>query len=317
MKLKAPLLIFLTLLTSCSNTNLVITDKVFCFDTMFEIKLYDGDKTDIEEIESTFNKLNQLTDNYQARSINNIYTINNTNESVTIDEGLYDLLKLSFDFQNNVSNYFNPLCGNLAKKWKESLKNLQILDEISINEELDKIKNTSVDLSNINSAQRIGEAEIDLGGVAKGYALDQVFQYLDNSDINHYLINGGRSSILLGEKKSSDGLFNVGLSDINNAYLKLKNCFVSTSGVSTQGVTINGITYSHIINPIDGSAVNKHDTVIVISSSGFLGDALSTTMMLCDIDEIKELENKCNVQTIVIDEGQIIYQNENVQIYKH
>lgn len=317
MKLKAPLLIFLTLLTSCSNTNLVITDKVFCFNTMFEIKLYDGDKTDIEEIESTFNKLNQLTDNYQARSINNIYTINNTNESVTIDEGLYDLLKLSFDFQNNVSNYFNPLCGNLAKKWKESLKNLQILDEISINEELDKIKNTSVDLSNINSAQRIGEAEIDLGGVAKGYALDQVFQYLDNSDINHYLINGGRSSILLGEKKSSDGLFNVGLSDINNAYLKLKNCFVSTSGVSTQGVTINGITYSHIINPIDGSAINKHDTVIVISSSGFLGDALSTTMMLCDIDEIKELENKCNVQTIVIDEGQIIYQNENVQIYKH
>ena len=317
MKLKAPLLIFLTLLTSCSNTNLVITDKVFCFNTMFEIKLYDGDKTDIEEIESTFNKLNQLTDNYQARSINNIYTINNTNESVTIDEGLYDLLKLSFDFQNNVSNYFNPLCGNLAKKWKESLKNLQILDEISINEELDKIKNTSVDLSNINSAQRIGEAEIDLGGVAKGYALDQVFQCLDNSDINHYLINGGRSSILLGEKKSSDGLFNVGLRDINNAYLKLKNCFVSTSGVSTQGVTINGITYSHIINPIDGSAINKHDTVIVISSSGFLGDALSTTMMLCDIDEIKELENKCNVQTIVIDEGQIIYQNENVQIYKH
>ena len=92
---------------------------------------------------------------------------------------------------------------------------------------------------------------------------------------------------------------------------------MSTSGLSSQGVKIDGITYSHIINPIDGSAINKHDAVIVVSNNGFLGDALSTSMMLCDIDEIKTLENSQLVKTIVIDNGKITYQHKDLEVFYH
>ena len=327
-KLLFPLL-FTISLTSCSQSSNALASKVFCFDTMMEIKLYEGSKEDLSYIEDIFNSLDKLTDNYQPRGIPNIYSINQTNEDIYIDGYLYDLLKLSFDFQNDVTNYFNPLCGSLSKKWKESLKNLQILDENTKNAELEKMKNSSLEFkgkpltankrwySNQGIVQRLGDAEIDLGGIAKGYALDKAYEYLSDKDIKNYLINGGKSSILLGEKKTKDGLFNVGISDINKAFLKLKNCFVSTSGLSTQGVKIDGITYSHIINPIDGSAINKYDAVIVISDKGYFGDALSTSLMLCDIDEIKAIENEHLVKTIVIDDGKIVYKHKDIEVYYH
>ena len=132
--------------------------------------------------------------------------------------------------------------------------------------------------------------------------------------MTHYLIDDGRSSILLGEKKSKDGLFTVGVNDVSGAYLKLKNCFVSTSGLSVQGVEIDGVKYSHIVNPIDGSAINKHDAVIVISDKGYFGDALSTSLMLNTIEEIKDIETKHNVKTIVVDNGKVSYCHTDIEV---
>lgn len=303
-------------LTSCS-TRQTLVDKVFCFDSMMEVKLYEGSKDNLSDIKVIINKFDRLTDNYQSRGVENVYTINNTNDEVTIDPSLYDLLKKSFDFQTEGSNYFNPLCGGLAKKWKESLKNAQILDEITKNAEIQKINESSVTFKEDNNIQRSGEAEIDLGAVSKGYALDQIYTYLNNSGIKQYLINGGKSSILLGEKNTKDGLFYIKMDQeiAPNTYLKLKNCFVSTSATYAQGVEIDGVMYSHIVNPLDGNAVCKHDAVIVISDNGFLGDALSTSMMLHTIDEIKELETQYNVKALVYENKKPVYINEDVEVF--
>ena len=168
-----------------------------------------------------------------------------------------------------------------------------------------------------NVIQKIGDAEIDLGGIAKGYALDKAYEYLKEKEIKNYLINAGNSSILLGEKNTDDGYFTVGLNDIENAYLKLKDCVISTSSKSVQGVKIGDITYSHIINPVDGSAINENDAVIVISDKGYLGDALSTSMMMNSIDEIKAIEQIQNVKTIVIKNNNIIYKNADIEVLYH
>ena len=226
------------------------------------------------------------------------------------------MLQKSFALKEEI-RYFNPLCGSLAKKWKESLKSLQILDEATIQSELNKMNNSSVLFKDNNLIQRLGGAEIDLGAVAKGFALDEVKKYLDSKSFSKYLINSGYSSILLGQKQSDDGLFSVGLSDIDNAYLKLSNCFVSTSGVSTQGVKIDDQIYSHIVNPYTGSAINNYDTVIVVSSLGYLGDAISTSFMLSSIDEIKQVEQTQNVKAIAIKDKNIVYKNESLEVYYH
>ena len=314
MKIKILPLFLVIPLTACQQTP-ALESKVFCFDTMVELKLFDGDETDLKEIKNIFNYYDKISDNYKARDITNVYTINQTNNDIEIDSKLYDLLKASFGVSSDGATYFNPLCGSLAKKWKESLKNQQILPENEKNAEILKINSSSVLFKENNIIQRLGEAEIDLGGIAKGYTLDMAKNYLESRDISKYLLNAGSSSTMLGEKNSKDGLFSVGLRDVNNAYLKLKNCVVSTSGTSVQGVIIDGVTYSHIINPTTGSAINNYDAVIVISEKGYYGDALSTSMMMNTIDEIKTIEQEHNVKTIVVKDKKIVYQNSEIEVY--
>lgn len=304
-------------LTSCSTNNKVIESKVFCFDTLVEAKLYDGKNEHIKEIEKILNNISNLTDNYELKSINGVYAINQTNEEITVDEQLYTLLQDSFDMANNEVDNFNPLCGSLSKKWKESLAKKEILSETVINEELDKINNTEVILKDNYVIQRNGEAEIDLGGVAKGYALDLVNNYLQENGVASYLINAGSSSIALGEKLTKDGLFTIGLKEVKNAYIKAKNCFISTSSIYQQGVTIDGVTYSHIINPKTGSAINVNDGVIVISRNGAFGDAFSTSLMNNTVEEIKEIEKISNIKTIVIKNNKIVYSHKDIEVKYH
>ena len=312
MKRLSLLTIFLILpLASCSkNEEPIFEKKVFCFDTMMEIKLYEGTEEDVNKIEEIFLRLDKLSDNYQARDITNVYTLNQTNNDVQVSSDLYDLLTVSYLASNKDAKYFNPMCGSLSKLWKESLKNQQIPAESLITEEVNKIKNSSILLKNDNVIQRLGEAEIDLGAIAKGYALDEVKKYLDSKNLNKYLINGGYSSILLGEKNSDDGYYSVGIKDLDNYSLNLKKCFVSTSGVSEQGVKIGETTYSHIVNPYTGSAINNFDAIVVISDCGYLGDALSTSLMMSSIDEIKQVEASCGVKVIAIKDSAIVYKSE-------
>ena len=318
MKSKGYLLTLLPiLLISCSSKTNPVESKIFCFDTYIDSKLYDGNKDNMKDIENIFNTYDKLSDNYKSRDVTNVYTINQTSDELVVDEKLYEMLKSAFSVQNHGAEYFNPLCGSLAKKWKDSLAKKEVLDEETIAEELNKMENTSFSLLSDNKVCKNGEAEIDLGGFAKGYTLDIVKTYLDENNLKQYLINAGSSSILLGEKNTKDGLFSVGLKDIKNAYLKVKNCFVSTSSITEQGVEIDGVKYSHIINPVTGSAVSKNDGVIVISETGYFGDALSTSMMNNTIDEIKNIESEYGVKTIVIKDGVITYQNENIEVYYH
>lgn len=277
------------------------------------VRLYDGSQYDINELKKTYSKLDRLTDNYQGRDITNVYTINQSEKEVEIDPILYNILEASFNLKDELT-YFNPLCGSLAKKWKDALGNDTTLILEEINEELEKINSSSLEFLGNNKVRLIGEAEIDLGACAKGYALDMSYDYFVSHNIKQYLVNCGTSSILLGEKDSEDGLYTIALNNLNNAYIKAKNIFISTSSVSRQGKIIEGVQYSHIVNPISGSAVNVHDAVIVLSNNGLLGDILSTALMNNTIQEIKYIENSKNVKCLVIKDNNIEYKNEAIEI---
>lgn len=301
-------------LSSCSTSPL--ERKVFCFDSMMEIKLSEGNEEDLNNIEQIFVKYDKLSDNYHSRDINNVYSINHTNEEISVDENLYNLLKISAEVPFFGANHFNFLCGSLSKKWKESLENNKVLDNETIVSELNKIRTSNLVFKDNNTVQRVGDAEVDLGAIAKGYTLDRIKEYLDGKEYKQYLINAGYSSILLGEKSENDGFYNVSIKHFDGSYLKLKNCFISTSGTAEQQKIIDGTTYSHIVDPVNGSAISKYDTVIVISNFGYLGDALSTSLMMADIPEIKAVEEQCSVQVLAIKDKTIVYKNDALEVFK-
>ena len=75
------------------------------------------------------------------------------------------------------------------------------------------------------------------------------------------------------------------------------------------------MTYSHIVNPFTGSTLTQYDTVRVVTESGYLGDALSTSLMLSSLEEIKKVEKDLGVQVIVSKDNQIVYKSDSLEVY--
>ncbi len=305
--------LLITALMGCSTQS--NKSEVFCFDTYVKMELTDGSKDNLLMIENMLRKLDRLSDNYQERGLNNVYSLNHSEDALIVDKDLYEMIKLAYQAKNRGAEYYNPLCGSLSKLWKTSLEQSKVPDYADTMVEVVSMLSTTLTFNEDYSIQKNGTAEIDLGGIAKGYALDKVYEYLKSEDVKSYLINAGESSILLGEKKSKDGYYNIGFRDVDNAYIKVKNCFVSTSSKSTQKVTIDNVTYSHIVNPKTGDALNENDAVIVISDEGWYGDVMSTSLMMNTVDEIKQIEKQFGIKTIVVKDKTIIYHHEEIEVF--
>ena len=318
-------LVIVASLTACAEETLQ-HDLAYFFDAQFEVSLYAKNDKAIKEIKKICQSIDSMADSYQKRDTFNIYDLNQTNEKVEVSYEFYHMLECAKLASEKADNY-NLLIGSLSKKWKEALKNKQVLPDSVIQEELNNINNSSLVLSENDDkyyVQRLGDAQIDLGGAAKGYALDKVYEYLQNNNIADYLINAGSSSVLLGENKhskslhgSSENTYVISLRDVPDARIKIADRVVSTSGNDVQGVEINGTTYSHIINPKTGSAITENDAVIVVTSfgEGTLGDILSTSLMMNTVDEIKEIEKELGVATIVVKNHQIIHKSESIPFF--
>lgn len=316
-------LLLISILASCSNQNSYIKREVFCFDTWNYIRLYDGKAKDADKLKELFEMYDALSDNYLPRDVNNVYTINNTHEEVEVSPYLFELLKFAVQGDKFGLDYFNPLCGSLAKKWKEAIEKKERLSQEVINEELVKMNNTTIEFNSTDGykVKRMGDAELDLGGLIKGYMLDitqRYFAYVyleEKRNIDSYIIDCGHSSIKLGRKNTGNGEYKVEIKDLPNSYLHLKNCCISTSGNLEQG--------QHIVNPVTGELADKYDTVIAITDNenGTYGDMLSTSLMNNTIEEIKELEKKFDgifvptLKTIVIKGGKVVYKHPDLKIY--
>lgn len=314
-------LLLVASLTACTNLK-HIEGAGYYFYTEVSYSLYAKYVDPEESIKEICETLDSVSDPYENRILTNVYDLNQTNKEIRIREELYNLLEAAKSASEKAAN-FNPLIGSLSEKWKATLgkDNPEPLSKTIIDDELAKIATSSYVTRKANDkyyAQRNGEALLDLGAITKGYALDRIYECLNKSGVTDYVINAGSSSILLGKNEhatSKVDYYTVGLRDVPGVNFKAKECVISSSGNDVQGVKIGNTMYSHIINPNTGSAIMDNDAVIVITdrSTGYLGDALSTSMMMNSVEEIKEIEKAVNAKTIVVKNKQIIYSHPDIE----
>ena len=120
--------------------------------------------------------------------------------------------------------------------------------------------------------------KIDLGGIAKGFALDCAIKKLKEHNINNCLINAGGQVYALGDKLGKP--CKIAIKDPRqpgiSGTLELNNQSVSTSGDYEQFFLKNGKRYCHIIDPKTGyPADTQIFSVTVIANDGLTADALS------------------------------------------
>ena len=328
-----PLLIVASLTACTKETKEFFTRNFYCFDTFVTIKIKqkyeENAENALDRLQEECENLDAVFDAYKERDCTNVYTLNKTNDKIEISKDLYNAFAVA-ETNKQIARYFNPLVGSLSNKWKEALEQNKILSDEVIQQELEKINNSSLTLSEGNGhyfVQRNGDALVDVGAIAKGYAIDRMQSWLPAfAPSNDYIADAGTSSIVLGTnsvKKDNveEGKYVIKIKDLSkDTYLHLSNCYVSTSGISEQKTVINNETYSHIINPETGSAKSLYDSVIVISDlknqfNGTIGDMLSTSLMVSTLDEIKLAEMGAKVKVVVIKDDNVLYKSEGLELF--
>lgn len=153
---------------------------------------------------------------------------------------------------------------------------------------------------------------IDLGGIAKGYAVDRGIDILRGYGIAHASLSAGGDSRVLGDKRGRPWL--VGIknprADAVAISLPLDNVSVSTSGdYERYFIADNGERVHHIINPRTGKSTSGVNSVTIIGPLGFDTDPLSTSVFVMGPEKGLALINRLpGFDAVVItSQGKVLY----------
>ncbi|MEZ5500150.1 MAG: FAD:protein FMN transferase [Steroidobacteraceae bacterium] len=155
---------------------------------------------------------------------------------------------------------------------------------------------------------------IDLGGIAKGYAVDRGIAILQRAGVKDAMVNAGGDTRILGDRRGQPWM--VGVRDPNDRdkvalRIPLENASISTSGDYERFFDEGGVRYHHIIDPKTGDSARALRSATVIATTSLRADALSTSVFVLGPERGIELINELgDVDAVVVTpEGKLLYSN--------
>ncbi len=162
---------------------------------------------------------------------------------------------------------------------------------------------------------------IDLGGIAKGYAVDRAIQLLRQQNIRHALVSAGGDSRLLGDRRGRPWMIGIRhprdtpkqtveeKARTSPVALPLSDIAISTSGDYERYFIRDGVRYHHIINTKTGQSAHASQSVTVIGPDASMTDALSTSVFILGPKKGIALINRLpGFDAVIIDaKGQLYY----------
>ncbi|MGD9842464.1 MAG: FAD:protein FMN transferase [Steroidobacteraceae bacterium] len=153
---------------------------------------------------------------------------------------------------------------------------------------------------------------IDLGGIAKGYAVDRGIALLQARGIDHAMVSAGGDSRIIGDRFGKPWIVGIRHPDDASkviAKIPLVDAALSTSGDYERYFDEGGVRYHHIIDPKTGKSASKVRSATIIASTATRTDGLSKTAFVLGPDEAMQIYNQLNdVDAIlVMPNGKVLY----------
>ena len=156
---------------------------------------------------------------------------------------------------------------------------------------------------------------VDLGGIAKGYAVDRAITLLKEAGVTQASVAAGGDSRIIGDRDGQP--WNVGVKhprrdDRMSVLLPLVDTAVSTSGDYERYFETDGVRYHHILDPATGRSAADAWSVTILGPEAMLTDGLSTSVFVLGPERGLALINRLpGIDAIIIDRhGKLLYSDD-------
>ncbi|MBU4311027.1 FAD:protein FMN transferase [bacterium] len=279
-------------------------------DTEVEIILPQGSEEDFTAAFNEIRRVEKLMDVHNPES--EISRINRlgSKEAIKVSKEIFGVLKEALEYSRLTSGAFDVSIRPLSHLWGEKGKLKEVPEVREIEERLLLVNYKNIILNERNQTvefKREGMA-IDLGGVAKGYALDCAIMVLKERGVKEALINAGGDIRVTGKRNWRVGLQHPRKEDEVLAIIKLKDQAIATSGDYQRYFIKEGKRYHHIINPETGYPAVECMSVTIIGPSAIQTDILATGVFILGPEKgMKLIEFLENIEGIIVDvQGKIL-----------
>jgi len=265
----------------------------------FRIVLYAGDQASGDAAAAAafqrISDLNRILSDYEADSeLSRLSKTSGTGAVVPLSVDLARVLERAEEVSRISEGAFDITVGPLVDVWKRARRQ-RVLPEASRVEAARAATGwRHVVLGHDADGRRTARLTVpgmrlDLGGIAKGYALDEATRVIKARGIRSSLVSGGGDLFASGTPPGQPGWkVEVGELDVPNAppgrVVWLKDRALVTSGDRFQRVELGGVRYSHIVDPRTGWALTHASQVTLIGREAMTTDALSKMLSVLGPD---------------------------------
>lgn len=251
---------------------------------------------------------------------------------IHVSDALFDILQTAYEYSEATSGLFDVTIKPVTDLWNIS-ENPRVPSDCEIAEALTHVgyKNMALDKENKTVTFLLDNMQIDLGGIAKGYAADIAAESMVNSGCRKALINLGGNVCVIGSNTtqfenfmsnkfgfSANKPWTVGIQTPfapSGSYCAAVSVTcnnsaqnIVTSGAYERNFTQDGIMYHHIFDPRTGYPYDgEADSVTIIGARSAEADALSTSAYMLPVKEALNLAKNRGYDAIIIGKDKKIH----------
>jgi thiamine biosynthesis lipoprotein len=233
-------------------------------------------------------------------------------EWVKVSQETLRVIKKAREISELAEGGFDITVGPLTQLWRVAREKgiPPSADELKKKLDLVNFRNVMIDQEEKVFLKKRGMS-IDLGGIAKGYAVDRAFEVLRTLGYKNLIVNAGGDLRVGGSKL--DQPWSIGIQDPRSSEKIMATVTIFDSAIATSGdyekfFIYQGKRYHHIFNPKDGLPSDGCQSVTIICKEGMVADALATAVFVLGPEKGYVLCQKLKgVDCLIVDkEGKII-----------